>query len=508
MIHWLRKHWLLILILIIALSCRLYRISDTMTFLEDEGRDLLIVKRMIDTGRPVLLGPQTSTGNMYLGPLYYYVITPALFLAHMNPVGPAILIALSGVLTTYLLCVLGKKWFSPTAGYLAAILFAALPFSVMVTRTSWNPNLVPLITVALLLVYDRLVYHQQSMKVWLLYGVCIGILVQLHYLALIYCGVLSLAIAWNKRHELGLLCKGIAGAVLGLLIMLLPFIVFEYRNHWVNTHAITRFMQAREERNIRYDLPAWLWWDKVSKTSYRLIGNTLVGSEMGPQPLTKVVVFGFVFIFIATLWVALRKKDQIYGNLALLLLGSLAVLGIYQENIHMHYLEFGIPLIILASVGAMQARYPKWLKLMGGIFLIFVALLGTSRTYTYINSGATHQAEKAELVAKYIVKKAGTEPYNVVSTQGMYTTPFQYYLAISGHPPTNTLTLHIFDICAGAPCPLDDETTTLLFLTGPGHPAIAHYLGHPELNQFSGARTMISNEHVSLGIWVAEIMLK
>lgn len=76
---WLRKHYLIILVLLAALFFRLYNIGSTVTFLEDEGRDLLIMHRMIDQGRPVLLGPQTSTGNMYLGPLYYYLVTPALF---------------------------------------------------------------------------------------------------------------------------------------------------------------------------------------------------------------------------------------------------------------------------------------------------------------------------------------------------------------------------------------------------------------------------------------------
>ena len=54
----------------------------------------------------------------------------------------------------------------------------------------------------------------------------------------------------------------------------------------------------------------------------------------------------------------------------------------------------------------------------------------------------------------------------------------------------------------------DDETTTLLFLTGPGHPAITAYLGHPELNSFLEKTKIVNNEHVSLGIWVAEIVLE
>ena len=505
--QWLKKHWLLVAILLLALFFRLYRIEATMTFLEDEGRDLLIVKRMVDTGRPVLLGPQTSTGNMYLGPLYYYFITPALVLSGMNPIGPAILIALTGVITTYLLYYLGKKWFSSTAGYLAALMFAVLPMSVMVTRASWNPNLVPLITVLMLLVYSRLRNRQYAWENWLFYGMLVGIMVQLHYMALVFCGALSLVIAWQAKSQFKQLIIGVLFSFLGAIIVLSPFIVFEIRNDWVNTRAITRFMEAKEERNIRYDLPLWLWWNKVSGTSYRLIGNAFTGSSAAGQNVSTVVTISIALIALGFI-VALKQKHRLYLSLLSVLILSMAVLGIYQENIHLHYIEFTLPLIFLSLAGLYSLLDAKSWRLFIFISILISLVYGGYRSVLYLGSGANHQAKKSRDVAEYIVNKAAGDPYNVVSTQGMYTTPFQYFLAISDHPPTNSLAKRVFDICEGSPCPQDDETTTLLFLTGPGHPSIGNYLGHPELNSFDGKRKMISNEHVSVGIWVAEIVLE
>lgn len=507
MLNWLKRNWLLVTILLLALFFRLYRLEATMTFLEDEGRDLLIVKRMIDTGRPVLLGPQTSTGNMYLGPIYYYFITPALVLAGMNPVGPAVLIALTGVLTTYLLYYLGKKWFSDRAGYFAAAMFAILPMSVMVTRASWNPNLVPLITTLMLLVFSRLISGKYSWENWIFYGMLVGIMVQLHYMALIFCGVLSLVLAWHNRSEFKQLMRGVILSFIGAIIMLSPFIVFEIRNNWVNTKAITRFMEAKEERNIRYDLPAWLWWDKVGTTSYRLIGNTFTGSAL-PSLSNNVAVGIYFSLLTLGLIFAIKQNNRVFLSLIAVLLLSLAVLGIYQENIHLHYIEFALPLIFLCLAGLYSlTKTLIWRRLLTLTF-VGALFLGGYRSALYLGSGANHQAKKARDVADYIVSRSGGDPYNVVSTQGMYTTPFQYFLAVSDHPPVSTLAKRVFDICAGSPCPPDDATTTLLFLTGPGHPAIANYLGHPELNSFDGKRKMVSNEHVSVGIWVAEIVLE
>src|SRR5947209_19931183 len=89
---------LFILILLLAAFLRLYRIQDYMTFLGDEGRDVLVAYNILH-GHFTLLGPTASVGGFYFGPIYYYFMAPALFLANYNPVGPAIMVALFGIAT-------------------------------------------------------------------------------------------------------------------------------------------------------------------------------------------------------------------------------------------------------------------------------------------------------------------------------------------------------------------------------------------------------------------------
>lgn len=94
MISFLKKNWLLISILIIGAFLRLYKIDGYMTFLGDEGRDVIIVRNLLVNADPILIGPGTSVGGMYLGPLYYYFMAPFLLLANFSPVGPAVGVAL------------------------------------------------------------------------------------------------------------------------------------------------------------------------------------------------------------------------------------------------------------------------------------------------------------------------------------------------------------------------------------------------------------------------------
>ena len=66
---------LLSLILLFSAFLRLYKIEDYMTFLGDQGRDVLIVYNILH-GHLTLLGPTSSVGGFFLGPFYYYFMAP------------------------------------------------------------------------------------------------------------------------------------------------------------------------------------------------------------------------------------------------------------------------------------------------------------------------------------------------------------------------------------------------------------------------------------------------
>lgn len=89
-----KKYWPLILLTLVGAGLRLYRLEASLQFLGDQGRDALVMYRLIKGDWP-FIGPITSVGNFYLGPLYYYLMAPFLWLSGYNPVGPAIATALT-----------------------------------------------------------------------------------------------------------------------------------------------------------------------------------------------------------------------------------------------------------------------------------------------------------------------------------------------------------------------------------------------------------------------------
>src|SRR3989344_2353055 len=205
MVEFKRKRWSLIFlvaILLIASFFRLYRVRDYLVFLGDEGRDALVWERMIVDHKFTLLGPTASVGGFYLGPIYYYLTLPFVWIWGLDPVGPAYFVAILGIATVYLVYLFGKRYLNSTIGLTAAFLYSFAPLVVRYSRSSWNPNPVPFFTLAgLMLAHEGI----KRRKLWLsvLAGICLGILWQLHYLTLILAPVyLVIVLAQIKKSSL------------------------------------------------------------------------------------------------------------------------------------------------------------------------------------------------------------------------------------------------------------------------------------------------------------------
>ena len=174
----------LITIVLLASFLRFYRLSEYMTFLGDEGRDAIVVKRMLVEHHPPLLGPTMSVGNMYLGPAYYYMMAIPMGIFWLNPVSAAGMNALIGVLTVFLIYYLARSWFGKYPGLVVAFAYAISPVTIIYSRSSWNPNPAPFFT--LLGVLGLYKAHQTKNFLWLiLTGVALAFATQMHYLSLI-----------------------------------------------------------------------------------------------------------------------------------------------------------------------------------------------------------------------------------------------------------------------------------------------------------------------------------
>lgn len=480
---------LLLFACILALTSytHLYRIGHTFTFHNDEARDVLIVKKMVDTKTPVLLGPQTSVGNMYLGPLYYYFMLPSLVLSKMDPIGPAIMVALFGIMTTCGLYLYASKKFGIWAGVAAALFYAMSPVMLHYSRSSWNPNIVPFFALVLLIAWDL-----KSKLGWFLIGLCAGVIFQLHYVALVIVVLVALAKFYNYEKK-----TEVIFAVIGFLLMSAPFWLFELRHNFVNMQAFFTFLR---EGSQNADINSTYFSRLKSNLGLNISG--IIGSK---SIMLTDIPLALISIFSVLLYVVL---PFVSGGLPLwyLLVASTLIVSVLKTPLHVHYVAYLFPVVSLA-IAYLIANGHKLIKVITLISVAYLVWFSIPTLKYNLLTKDSIQIERSKSTADYIVKNANGLAYNVVSTPGTYATPVEYYLSLSQNPPKNTLQKLVFDICESSPCPENDTTTILFFGKGSTHPAITEYLGHPALNEFNKTRTIQKNEHVSYDLWVATMTI-
>src|SRR4030042_1512722 len=194
-INWIKKNrweafWLA-LILLIAAYFRIYKIDQYLTFLGDEGRDVIVVRRLLVNFDPILVGPGTSIGNMYLGPLYYYLIAPFLLLSNFSPVGPAVMVALLGVATVFLVWFITRNWFGKYAGSISSLLDSISPVVITYSKSSWNPNIMPFFS--LLIIWSLWKFWYEKKYGWFIVTmISFAFTLQSHYLGLLLAPVIGL----------------------------------------------------------------------------------------------------------------------------------------------------------------------------------------------------------------------------------------------------------------------------------------------------------------------------
>jgi len=416
--HFVVKNWLIILILLIGAFLRLYKINEYMTFLGDEGRDSIIVRNLLVHADPILIGPGTSVGSMYLGPLYYYFMASFLFLFNFSPVGPAIGVALLGVATIYLIYITGREWFSNIAGLVAAALFAISPTVIIFSRSSWNPNIMPFF--AMLSVYSIWrVYKNKEYKWLVVTAISFAFVLQSHYLGVLIAPVLF--IYWilarvPKNYSLF--------SIFLFLFLMSPLLIFDIRHDFLNSKALYKFLTVRQETvSIKP-------WTAIPKTYpiFEQINSSLLTAKNAKVGSLVTILFTVYLVFIFTR----RKKliqDQHYLIL-LWLISGLIGFGIYKQNVYDHYFGFLFPIPFLLLGSLVEDRMKQKSKLLNIVILsILISLVVLNLKNNPLFKTPNNQMQRSIEVAKKIIDESKYERFNIaVIAEQNYEDGYQYFL--------------------------------------------------------------------------------
>ncbi|MBP6993881.1 glycosyltransferase family 39 protein [Candidatus Woesebacteria bacterium] len=442
---------------------RFYRLPEYLMFLSDQGRDAIVLKRLVTLEKLVFVGPTTSIGNVFTGPFYYYLVAPFMLLSGLHPVGPAFGIALINSVGLF-----GAFWFVVKRfGRTTALIFLALvglsANQIWQSRFSWNPNPVALFTF-LTLVAWQLAVERKRLRYYILAGVLFGLSFQLHYitiviLAPIIFSVISDVVIYVKvnvpktpkfilsssRHLLTkmLLFGGAAVATFA------PLIVFEIKNNFINTQTLLRASSAGE---IQAKNSVYL--DRLRDTCAGLLQHLFL-IEVNRDIAFVVIIFASLLVFyLAKKEHRVRSRFIVWSTI--LVLANILALSQLETGRHVHYYNPSYWLVYLIIAYIITSLYREIKKYMGRInnktatrltlllFSLVILTLLSSYVQTQVKSlyfltekpKADTQITHAEHVAQYIIGQTRSNQYQVVGlpfyeTEGHYRFFLEYY----GHRP-------------------------------------------------------------------------
>jgi len=425
-----KETWLLIAILTIATFFRFYRVRDYVVFLGDEGRDVIVVRNILQ-GDLTLLGPTASVGGFYLGPVYYYMMAPFLWAAQFDPAGPAYLVSIIGVATVYLVYLFGKKYFHPVVGFSAAFLYAMAPLIVRYSRVSWNPNPLPFFALLGILFVTEGVRRKKKLPLYLA-GACLGIAWQLHYLALLLTGVYAVILlnifkryTWIRvkftKTKFKKVTQRTLLVALGWATTFSPFIAFELRHRFPNTRTVIEFI-TRPQGAVDFKVI-----DIITSFYFRV---TRLFFETFSLTFTPIII---ALLASLALLHASRKRNK---SLLIWFLVGLLGMSMYQGDIHNYYFGFLFPVpYLMAGI----IIYLLWIRgTVGKLASLLILLLATVNFFqkAFFQRPPNRLIYQTKLIASQVLEMAEGKPYNfALISPGNSDHAYRYFLQVSSNPP-------------------------------------------------------------------------
>ncbi len=425
------KFWPLLILFALAIFLRFYHFSEFVTFLGDQGRDAIIVKRIITGEHFPAIGPPTSIGQVYSGPFYYYFIAPWLLLSNFNPIGLAICVAFFSSLYLLINYFIIKELFDKRIALISTTLLSFSATLIDFSRFSWNPNLLPLFT--LLTVYFVIKSLQTNKWYYFVFsGAFLSFIIQLHYLALFLFPpifILLMTDLVKKIKQTNNLPVGGQGEAIKqfnkyllmfftFIFFISPLIIFDLRHNFLNSRLFLALFQSS-----RTSLLTKI--DSFFDSFYYL---NLYSFNINLSKFFVYLLLISLFIILFTL----TKKRSNFKTFLFIFFLTILGMSFYSGPKHPHYFGILYPLYYVIVSYFIAFSKSTWEKYLMVFFMIGFIFLNFQKYYFFYNP-PNNQITLAKNVAQQIVNNIKKKKFTVTALPEKYSdSTYRYFLELWG----------------------------------------------------------------------------
>ena len=457
------KEKLFFFILLPVVFLRFFKLAEFAMFLGDQGRDAIIIKRIITLEHFPAIGPPSSLGQIYLGPFYYYLIAPFLFLSRFNPVGPALgvaLISIIGIIISYFV-VKHETNFKTALVFFIFSAFSAV--NIQFSRFSWNPNLLPIFSFFTLYFFYKLLTDKNKFYA-LASGAFLSFSIQLHHLAFLLFLPIVLSYLSFRAKSRNLLYTDVKKispraslgrndiekifiSLISFLFFSLPLLIFDLRHQFLNSKNLIKFFLEGNPTDHEQFISRFLATiQPFFSYVFQLNLNNL---------------FAF-FLFLIILY-SLLNKFFFNKNLFILIhclnfILFITIFSVFNVSRNAHY--FGpiyLSFFFILSLLLINLTNKKNYQFLLVPAVLALYIFFNLKTLTYLFKPDGNQIKQAEIIAQSVLKQNPVSPYQTIALPQVETDGhIRYFLEIKGVRPLPADTLiepgELYVFCFVAEC--------------------------------------------------------
>lgn len=416
-----KKWWAVLGILGLAAGLRFWNLPANFVFGGDEEHQAVLAMTIVRDFHIIWIGVNAAHTGFFLGPYWTYLTAFWLWLSGGEVLITAYVAASIGVITTLAVWWTSKTLFGDKTGWMAGWLYATLPLIVYFDQKYWNPTVVPLLTVLIVL---SLVKTQANKWWFVVAAVCSGAVFHTH-LSLV--PLIGVALAVGIKEKIGWRVALISTAM--FVLMLAPLLVFDYYHHGSNLLTPLRFGEIQSDSTNKIDPGHHLraMWETMGRLWY-LHPNGDNGDEVlfacgtiwkkGLDPKVDLVStqthpYWLISLLSSTMLMAFLISKQTWKNrnsrmvaLAIVLISSFFMF--FPGGSYEYYLLGIFPLVVMIP-GVLADRYPKLKSLLASLVIV-VGILGI---YTVLTNNPQFGYQDKKILVNEVAKNIGNKSFEL-----------------------------------------------------------------------------------------------
>jgi len=389
------------LILFIGAFLRFYRLPENLIFHGELGVDYLAVRDIIKGDRTALLGPRTSHEWLYLAPIFFWIMAILLPIFNYHPLVGAYFFAVIGVLTILLCYKVVSRFLGKQTGLISSYLMAISPAWVRLTRDSRFNAIAAMLFFPFIYLLVKSVKdtdrHQGKYIFWL--GLILGLSYSF-FPTIIVLLPSSFVLLYLKRKQINkfvpsginkfvsgeIKLKSLWKGLLGLLIPLIPFLIYNFQNKFDMLFKLFAWVPYRIAGFLGF-YPKNTASTDIIKANFNSLYTFFWESILAQKNLFVLLLFAAVLTFYVYKVYERVIKEKSTFWLALSVVFFVTFFGLFLHGDppkHYYLAIFPIPLILLSDFIIRLSR-----KKIG--FFISVAILiiltGVNLNYYFSDQG-------------------------------------------------------------------------------------------------------------------------